>query len=107
MFDLIRFTRYYYSLPSIIFQDEEREDLMDDFEAQLERENRIRELKAKKRKLSKRSWSLHISIALDFVTKEKHLYASKLLLVNPLLYLVLEALERKAAHETFVRFAKR
>jgi len=51
--------------------DEEREDLMDDFEAELERENRIRELKAKKRKL------------------------------------MLEALERKTAHETFVRFAKR
>ena len=52
---LFRFTRYYYSFPSIIFQDEEREDLMDDFEAQLERENRIRGLKAKKRKLSKPS----------------------------------------------------
>ena len=55
MFDLFTFTRYYHSIPPIIFQDEEREDLMDDFEAQLERENRIRELKAKKRKLSKSS----------------------------------------------------
>ena len=68
---LLRFTRYYHSIPPIIFQDEEREDLMDDFEAQLERENRIRELKAKKRKLSKPSCSLHTSLASDFVTKEK------------------------------------
>ena len=52
---VFRLTRYYYSFPSIIFQDEEKEDLMDDFEAQLEQENRIRELKAKKRKLSKPS----------------------------------------------------
>ena len=44
---------------------------MDDFEAQLEQENRIRELKAKKRKLSKPSWSLKISLTVDFVTKEK------------------------------------
>ena len=44
---------------------------MDDFEAQLEQENRIRELKAKKRKLSKPIWSLQISVALDFVTTDK------------------------------------
>ena len=44
---------------------------MDDFQAELERENRIRELKAKKRKLSKPSWLLHTSLASDFVTKEK------------------------------------
>ena len=80
---------------------------MDDFEAQLEQENRIRELKAKKRKLSKPSWSLHITLAVDFVTKEKNRYTSKLLFFHPLWNLVLEALERKAAHETFVRFAKR
>ena len=79
---------------------------MDDFEAELERENRIRELKAKKRKLSKPSWSLKVSLTVDFVTKEKIFYM-KILLFHPLLNLVLEALERKAAHETFVRFAKR
>ena len=44
---------------------------MDDFEAELERENRIRELKAKKRKLSKFSWSLQKALKLDLVTKEK------------------------------------
>ena len=79
---------------------------MDDFEAQLEQENRIRELKAKKRKLSKPSWSLKISLTVDFVTKEK-IFIHENIIVSSSLNLVLEALERKAAHETFVRFAKR
>ena len=79
---------------------------MDDFEAQLEQENRIRALKAKKRKLSKPSCSLHTSLASDFVTKEK-IFIHENIIVSSSLNLVLEALERKAAHETFVRFAKR
>ena len=78
---LLRFIRYYYSFPSIIFQDEEREDLMDDFEAELERENRIRELKAKKRKLSKFSWSLQKALKLDLVTKEK-IFNIKIIIVS-------------------------
>ena len=54
---------------------------MDDFEAELERENRIRELKAKKRKLSKFSWSLQKALKLDLVTKEK-IFNIKIIIVS-------------------------